>query len=111
MRTVAVLDLIGLSFGALKERRLRSGLTILMVVIGAALMTSINGLGGGMNNYISEQLGTLGANVLIVTPSANTFGPGATSGLQTKLTPQTVRTIERIHGAKYVIPSFTGGEL
>jgi len=106
---MVVFDLIGLSFGALKERRLRSGLTILMVLIGAALMTSINGLGGGMNNYISEQLGTLGANVLIVTPSASAFGPEAASGLQTKLTPQTVRTIERIHGAKYVIPSFTGG--
>jgi len=104
-----VLDLVGLSFGALKERRLRSGLTVLMVIIGVALMTSINGLGGGMNSYISEQLGTLGANVLIVTPSANAFGPGAQSGMQTKLTPQTVRTLERIHGVKYVIPSFTGG--
>lgn len=106
---MVVLDLIGLSFGALKERRLRSGLTVLMVLIGVTLMTSINGLGGGMNNYISEQLGTLGANVLIVTPSANTFGPEAASGMQTKLTPQTERTIERIHGVKYVIPSFTGG--
>ena len=106
---MAVLDLIGLSFGALKERRLRSGLTVLMVVIGVALMTSISGLGGGMNNYINQQLGTLGADVLIVTPSANTFGPEAQSGLQTKLTPQTVRTIERMHGVKYVVPSFTGG--
>jgi putative ABC transport system permease protein len=109
VRTISVLDLIGLSFGALKERRLRSGLTVLMVVIGVALMTSINGLGGGMNNYITEQLGTLGANVLIVTPSANAFGPEAQSGIETKLTSQTVRTIERIQGVKYVIPSFTGG--
>jgi putative ABC transport system permease protein len=105
---MGVLDLIGLSFGALKERRLRSGLTVLMVLIGVTLMTSINGLGGGMNNYISEQLGTLGANVLIVTPSASTFGPGAESGMQTKLTPQTERTIQRIHGVKYVVPSFVG---
>ncbi len=106
---MAVLDLVGLSFGALKERRLRSGLTVLMVIIGVALMTSISGLGGGMNNYINQQLGSLGADVLIVTPSANTFGPEAQSGLQTKLTPQTVRTIERMHGVKYVVPSFTGG--
>jgi putative ABC transport system permease protein len=109
MRTVAVLDLIGLSFGALKERRLRTGLTVLMVIIGVALMTSINGLGGGMNNYISEQLGTLGANALIVTPSASAFGPEAQSGMQTKLTSQTVRTLGRIQGVDYVIPSFTGG--
>lgn len=104
---MAVFDLIGLSFGALKERKLRSGLTILMVIIGVALMTSINGLGGGMNNFITEQLGTLGANVLIVTPSSM-FGPMQQSGMQTKLTAQTVRTIERIQGTKYVIPFMTG---
>ncbi len=104
---MVVFDLIGLSFGALKERKLRSGLTILMVVIGVALMTSINGLGGGMNNYITEQLGTLGANVLIVTPS-NMLGAMQQSGMQTKLTAQTVRTIERIQGVKYVIPLFSG---
>jgi putative ABC transport system permease protein len=105
---MVVFDLIGLSFGALKERRLRSGLTILMVVIGSALMTSINGLGGGMNNYISEQLGTLGANVVMVTPSAATRGmETAASGMQTKLTSSTLRTIERIHGIKYAVPYFS----
>jgi len=109
---MTVLDLVGLSFGALKERRLRSGLTVLMVIIGVALMTSINGLGGGMNNYVTEQLGTLGANVLIITPSASGFGaegqgPGAQSGMQTKLTSQSVRTIERIHGIKYAVPYFS----
>ena len=84
---MAVLDLLGLSFGALKERKLRSGLTVLMVVIGVSLMTSINGLGAGMNNYISDQLGTLGANALIITPSALATDPGSgkqTSGMQSK---------------------------
>ena len=109
---MAVLDLLGLSFGALKERKLRSGLTVLMVVIGVSLMTSINGLGAGMNNYISDQLGTLGANALIITPSALATDPGSgmqTSGMQTKLTSQTVRTFERIQGVEYVIPCFNGG--
>ena len=109
---MAVLDLLGLSFGALKERKLRSGLTVLMVVIGVSLMTSINGLGAGMNNYISDQLGTLGANALIITPSALATDPGSgmqTSGMQTKLTSQTVRTFERIQGVEYAIPCFNGG--
>ena len=105
---MTVLDLVGLSFGALRERRLRSALTVLMVIIGVALMTSINGLGGGMNNFVTEQLGTLAANVLIVTPSANMFAPEAQSGMQTKLTAQTVRTIERMQGVRYVVPYFTG---
>jgi len=104
---MTALDLVGLSFGAPRERKMRSGLTVLMVIIGVALMTSINGLGGGMNNFITEQLGTLGANVLIVTPS-NMLGGMQQSGMQTKLTAQTVRTIERIQGVKYVIPFFAG---
>jgi putative ABC transport system permease protein len=105
---MVVFDLIGLSFGALKERKLRSALTVLMVVIGVALMTSINGLGGGMNNYISDQLNTMGANIVMITPSSQGFGPDAQSGMQTKLTGQTVRTIERIHGIKYAVPYFSG---
>jgi len=110
---VNAFELIDMSFGALKERKLRSGLTILMVVIGAGLMTSVNGLGGGMNNYLSEQLGSLGANVITITPEGQTaFGPGQeageTGGSHIKLTSQTVRTIEGIYGIKYVVPYFSG---
>jgi putative ABC transport system permease protein len=104
-------ELIRLSFEALMERKLRSGLTILMVVIGGALMTSVSGLGGGMNNFINEQLGTLGANVLMISPSQETMGPGShgmDQAVKMKFTSQTVRTIERIYGVKYVVPYFSG---
>lgn len=102
-------ELIGLSFGALKERKLRSGLTILMVVIGVTLMTSLDGLGGGMTNFINEQLSTLGANVLIITPPGRGFfGPQTGRGAEIKLTSQTVRTIERIPGILYAVPYFSG---
>ncbi len=80
-----------------------------MVVIGAGLMTSLNGLGGGMDNFIDEQLGTLGANVLIITPSGveAAFGPPQEAP-ETKLTSNTVRTIESTHGIKHAVPFFTG---
>ncbi len=95
------------------ERKLRSGLTILMVVIGGALMTSVSGLGGGMNNFVNEQLGTLGANVLMISPSQETMGPGShdmnmNQAVKMKFTSQTVRTIERIYGVKYAVPYFSG---
>ncbi|WP_455277781.1 ABC transporter permease [[Eubacterium] cellulosolvens] len=104
-----LIELFKLSFGALNERKVRSGLTVLMVIIGVALMTSLNGLGAGMNSFIDEQLGTLGANILIITPSeaGAAFGP-PTNAPETKLTSQTVQTIERVHGVEYVVPYYTG---
>jgi len=104
-----LIELFKLSFGALNERKVRSGLTVLMVVIGVALMTSLNGLGAGMDNFIDDQLGTLGANILIITPSdsGTAFGPPQETP-ETKLTSQTVQTIERVHGVEHVIPYYTG---
>ncbi|MGB6681237.1 MAG: FtsX-like permease family protein [Candidatus Bathyarchaeia archaeon] len=106
----SVFELIGLSFAALKERKLRSGLTIMMVIIGAALMTSVHGLGGGMDNFITEQFGSLGANVLIVTPSGGGggFGRPQSSSTTMKLTSGTVQTIEKIHGVTYAVPYVSG---
>ncbi len=102
-------DLMALSFGALKERKVRSILTILMVVIGVALMTSLNGLGGGMNSFIDEQLSSLGANVLIISSSAQQPAFGASQEMpKTKLTSQTVRTIERALGIEYAVPFISG---
>ncbi len=104
-----IFELVRLSFGALKERKVRTGLTVLMVVIGVALVTSLNGLGGGINNYIDEQFGLLAPNVLIITPSEAViaFGPPQeVPGM--KLTSQTVRTIERTRGVKCAFPLFYG---
>jgi len=104
-----ITSIFGLSFGALRERKLRSALTILMVVIGVALMTSLNGLGAGMDNYIDDQLGNLGANILIIIPSQGGGDFGPPQGKPTiKFTSQTVKTIERIRGVEHVAPFYQG---
>jgi len=71
------LDIIKYSFSAINEKRLRSSLTILMVAIGIALITSLNGLSGGFNGFLSSQFNTLAPNVLTVTPvnPLQGFGP------------------------------------
>jgi len=103
-------DIFGLSFGALSERKLRSALTILMVLIGAALMTSLNGLNGGMQNFISEQLNVLGANLLIVTPSPVFAGFGGEAQKPpVTLNEQTVKTLKAIPGVDAVIPFYGSG--
>jgi len=66
-------DLIALSSSALKERKLRAALTIAMVVIGAGLITALNGMTTGMLQYMVGQFSTLGANVIIVQPASSSF--------------------------------------
>ncbi len=88
-------DLLGYSFGAMRERKLRAILTIAMVVIGAGLMTALNGLTTGMYQYIGGQFGTLGANVVIVLP-------GMESTM--RITEQTASVIRQISGVKIAIP-------
>lgn len=61
------LQIIRLSLEALKERRVRTGLTILMVIMGASLLVAIDGTGNGFTNFVDDQFSSLGANVLIIT--------------------------------------------
>ena len=48
-------DIVGYSTRAIKERYLRSALTILMVLLGAMLLTGLNGLGEGFNYNIQKE--------------------------------------------------------
>ncbi|MFZ0896458.1 MAG: hypothetical protein WAZ77_18310 [Candidatus Nitrosopolaris sp.] len=65
-----------LSFDALRERKARSALTILMVVVGSGLMVALNGMSAGQTDFINKSLNTLAPNVLFVTPGQNGFhGP------------------------------------
>jgi len=94
-----LLDLLSLSFEALTERKVRAILTILMVVIGATLITGLVGLTSGMNEYVLKQFSALGANVIVVQPT-RTRG-GATPF---QITEQTTMLFRSITGVKDAIP-------
>ncbi|MEM2896685.1 MAG: FtsX-like permease family protein [Candidatus Bathyarchaeia archaeon] len=89
-----IFDLFFLSFEALKERKLRAGLTILMVVIGAALVTGLNGITTGINEYMVKQFSTLGANVIIILPGSQSM----------RLDSQVAKNLERIHDVLAALP-------
>src|SRR5688500_11150358 len=55
-----------LSFQALKERKIRSLLTILMVMAGTSLLVAINGVGAGFTEFFNKQFSNLAPNILIV---------------------------------------------
>ncbi len=64
-----LVDVIVLAFSALRERKLRSALTILGIAIGPAAMVSIIGTTEGYTSTIVEQLQSLGQNTVVVFPA------------------------------------------
>jgi putative ABC transport system permease protein len=100
------LELVKLAFEAISERKLRSGLTILMVLVGSALMTTLNGMNAGTSAYVNEQFSRFAANVLIVSPSPFR-GPAGAGGAGITFNDQTVNTIKSIAGVKEVVPFFS----
>jgi len=88
-------DLLGYSFSAMRERKLRAILTIAMVMIGAGLMTALNGMTTGMYNYIGSEFGSLGANVVMVLPGMDST---------TRITEQTASVIRRVNGVEIAVP-------
>lgn len=71
--TASLLSIFLFSFEALKERRLRAALTILMVVIGGSLIVAVSGVSTGTVGYINQQFALLSGNVLVVTPRTQNF--------------------------------------
>lgn len=79
IRAMKIDDIYYLSFEALRDRKVRSGLTILMVVVGSSLMVALNGLTAGFGVFIEKQFSNLASNVLTLTNSGGgggNFGGG-----------------------------------
>ena len=65
---------------AVRTHRLRSGLTMLGILIGIAAVILTVGLGEGAQNRVKSQINALGSNLLIVTPGSSTSSTGIRGG-------------------------------
>lgn len=59
---------------ALNARRMRSALTMLGILIGIAAVMLTVGLGQGAQQKITDQINSLGSNMIIVSPSSSSAG-------------------------------------
>ena len=105
---------MGYSTRAIRERKLRSGLTVLMVLLGAMLLTGLNGLGGGFSYNIEKEFEALAPDVITLTRSPIGGGPGADPDEPDPAPPvelnlQTLKSVRTIDGVLEVIPSFREG--
>jgi len=93
---------------ALRANRLRSGLTVLGVVIGVSAVVMLVAIGSGARQYVESQVQGLGSNLLLVVPGEISFGSAPTSS---RLTLSDVDAVGRLVGDRQrVAATVTSGE-
>src|SRR5579859_4824979 len=65
---------------AVRTHRLRSGLTVVGIMIGIAAVILTVGLGQGAQNQVSSEIRSLGTNLLTISPGSSTSSVGIHGG-------------------------------
>ncbi len=87
---------------SIRERKLRSILTVTGIVIGIAAIVSMVSIGEGTNAYIQEQFEQLGANKIIIIPFS--MGGGASGFLGTEqMTEKDADLVKSVRGIEEAI--------
>jgi putative ABC transport system permease protein len=91
-----------LALRSIRRNLMRSFLTILGIVIGVAAVITMVTLGNGATQSVSDQISSMGSNLLMVLPGQR-FGPGAETGAPFKSADiEAIRN--QITGARLVAP-------
>ncbi len=105
-------DIIHETYVSLSANRVRSGLTILGIVIGIASVIAMVSIGTGASNTISSSIQSLGSNLILITPGVQRGGQGfgATGGRggAKTITNADADAIRDIVGVKAVDPEVSG---
>ncbi len=103
-----IFDIFRLSLSHVRKSKMRSWLTIIGIVIGVAAVVAIISIGQGMQASVQARLGSLGADLITVTPgfsraSGGGFEGGRGGGGATiNLTDRDANAIKQLPGVLYV---------
>ncbi|MBU0929624.1 MAG: ABC transporter permease [Nanoarchaeota archaeon] len=105
-------DYLKLSFNNLRQRGLRSWLTMLGIFIGIAAVVSLISLGQGLQDSVNQQFQTLGADKITVMAGSGFSGPPGSGFSSSKLTDHDISLIKKVSGVKNVATmSFKQGKV
>jgi len=93
---------IKLALRSIRERKLRSFLTIIGIVIGIAAIISMMSIGEGTNQYVQEQFEQLGSNKIIISTFTG-MGPESMFGAE-ELKEKDVALVKSVRGVELSIP-------
>ncbi|OYT42786.1 MAG: hypothetical protein B6U78_00075 [Candidatus Aenigmarchaeota archaeon ex4484_224] len=97
-----ILEILSLIFKNLKQRKVRTFLTLLGIIIGIAALVGMVGATKGINQAIYEQLKSFRSDWIIVLPGKLKFGfmPSFSSSILPLLSDKDIQAIEKIPGVK-----------
>jgi putative ABC transport system permease protein len=104
-------DLLEETYSAVTVNKVRSGLTMLGIVIGIASVIALVAVGQGSQASIQASVDSLGANLVMITPGATaSFGSGvrAAAGSAQTLTPDDATAIASVNNVEAVAPEVSG---
>jgi putative ABC transport system permease protein len=104
-------DLLEETYSAVTVNKVRSGLTMLGIVIGIASVIALVAVGQGSQASIQANINSLGANLVMITPGAQaSFGSGvrAAAGSAQTLTPDDATAIASVNNVAAVAPEISG---
>jgi putative ABC transport system permease protein len=104
-------DLLEETYSAVTVNKVRSGLTMLGIVIGIGSVIALVAVGQGSQASIQASVDSLGANLVMVTPgAAASFGSGvrAAAGSAETLTPDDATAIAGVNNVEAVAPEVSG---
>src|SRR5918994_1154610 len=110
---IAIKEIFLFSFEALKDRKIRSILTILMVMVGSSLLVAVNGLGTGFTFFFNKQFENLAPNILFINsaqqdPNTGGIASGPPPAPKIVLNSAVMSRITSLPFVNEVIPTFQG---
>jgi putative ABC transport system permease protein len=103
-------DVFEESFVSISSNLVRSGLTVLGIVIGIASVIALLAVGQGSTNSITASIESIGSNLLVVTPGFQRFaGPvSAGRGSARTLTVDDAQALTSLNNAAAIAPELDG---
>lgn len=101
-----IIEYFKIAIKSIKQRGLRSWLTLIGIFIGIAAVVSLISIGQGLQDVVEEEFTSLGANRIIIQTSGSFFGLG---GGGNSLTQDDVDVVERVSAVR--IASYTRFEV
>nr|WP_239651438.1 ABC transporter permease [Neosynechococcus sphagnicola] len=104
---VSLVEVLSMAVEALWSNRLRTGLTMLGVIIGIASVITVTSVGQGVQKATEQQIQSLGSNVMLVlTGVARSGGISQGSGSASKLTWEDAQAIAQQAPAAQAVTAF-----
>ena len=99
------LSSLAMAFDSLRSNKVRATLTMLGIIIGVGAVITMTAIGQGAKKAVTDQIATLGTNLLTIYPGA-TFGGGVSSGTggSNKLTENDAEAIKKLSSISAVAP-------